>query len=257
MAQKLYLFVANWKMNLTFSEEIDFVTSNYDDLIALAEQTKQHIILCPSFVSLQAISKIFSPTSIKTGAQTCSSHTHGAFTGQVSPESINAVGCSYSIIGHSETRTQTDDENEKVAQKCVHLIDYDVTPIICVGETKEEHQKNKTLDIIERQLAPLFEAICSQTIIHKYIKPIIAYEPTWSIGTGAIANEKHLEMVFAWLQKQTKQVCPKVTFKFLYGGSVDKKTIQILKKIPQIDGFLIGKASLDFQEFKKIVLSGV
>jgi len=246
-------------MNLPFSEEIDFVTSNYDGLIALAEQTKQQIVLCPSFLSLHAISKIFSQTPIKIGAQTCSSHTHGAFTGQVSPESINSVGCSFCIIGHSETRTRTEEDDESIALKSVHLLDYDVTPIICVGETKQatppEH--DKTLDILERQLAPLFEAICSQTIIHTHINPIIAYEPTWSIGTGAIADEKHLEMVFAWLHQHTKQACPKIDFKFLYGGSVAEKTIQIFKKIPQIDGFLVGKASLDFQEFKKIVLSDV
>ncbi len=242
-------------MNLSFSEEIDFVTSNYDGLITLAAQTKQQIILCPSFLSLHAISKIFSQTPIKIGAQTCSPHTHGAFTGQVSPESINSVGCSFCIIGHSETRTRTEEDDESIALRSVHLLDYDVTPIICIGETKQE--QSKTLDILERQLAPLFKAICSQTIIHTYINPIIAYEPIWSIGTGAVADEEHLEMVFAWLHQHTKQACPKIGFKFLYGGSVDEKSIQILKKIPQIDGFLVGKASLDFQEFKKIVLSGV
>ena len=258
---KQYLFVANWKMHLPFNQTIEFTTSHYDKLIKLAEETKHKIILCPSFENLYPIIQMFKSTPIKIGAQNCSSHTSGSFTGQVAPQSLQELGCSYCIVGHSETKIcdQLCGDNalcetpETVAQKCIHLLDYDITPILCVGETQEEKDANKTLDVIKSQLEPLFKLICNKTVVHTYLSPWIAYEPVWARGNDQTASPEHLDMVLTWLQEYIAKECRAIKWKFMYGGSVSGEKIAKLKKLNKIDGFMIGKSSLNFQKFEKIV----
>lgn len=250
---KQYLFVANWKMNLSFSQTIELATKNYDSLVSLATKTNQKIVLCPSTESTYPLAQMFRQTPISVGAQTASRHTHGSFTGQVAPQSLQEVGCNYCIIGHSETRKEHCEHNEYIAQKCMHLLDYDVTPVVCVGESEQEHKSNKTLAVLEDQLAPILDALNSKSTVHSYLTPCIAYEPVWSIGTGKVADVGHLDMVLSWLAEQLSQKNPKISWKLLYGGSVTPENVANLKRIDKIDGFLIGKASLDFQRLEKIV----
>jgi triosephosphate isomerase len=196
---------------------------------------------------------MFNETKIKIGAQRCSPHMHGAFTGQDPAQSVNEIGCSHCIIGHSEARKEFRLSDEQVAQKFVHLLDYDITPIVCIGGTKEEFDAQNTLAILERQLDPILEAIKTKTVIHDYIIPYIAYEPIWSIGTGEVASNEHLDMVFCWIAEKIAKNVNNHQIKLMYGGSVTSENIEILRKIDKISGFLVGKASLDFQEFEKIV----
>lgn len=248
-----FLFVANFKMNLPFKKSIEFVTSHYDDFVALTTQGNHKIVLCPSFEGLFPIVEMFKETPMFVGAQNCSSHTHGAFTGQVGPQSLHDVGCTFCIVGHSESRKEFGESDDKIAQKCIHLLDYDITPILCVGETQEEHKNGKTLEVLKAQLAPLFDILNTKTTVHPYLTPYIAYEPIWSIGTGCVAKLDQLDMVYSWLVDHIQHNSPKIPWKLLYGGSVTPENSDALKKLERIDGFLIGGASLDFERFKQIV----
>jgi triosephosphate isomerase len=246
---KKYIYVANWKMNLSFSETIKFATSNYDNFVS----TESAIVLCPSFESIYPLVQMFKETKVSIGAQACSPHTHGSFTGQVSAQSIHEVGCTHCIVGHSEFRRELCENNERMAQECVHLIDYDISPIICVGETLQEHENGRTIDVIKEQLSPITELIKTKTKVNDYVTPFIAYEPIWSIGSGKVARPDLLDMVLSWLSEYVHKQTPKIVWKFMYGGSIDGKNIAELKKIGKISGFLIGNSSLNFQEFEKIV----
>lgn len=250
---KQYLFVANWKMHLTFNQTVEFATTHYDDFVRLAKESNDKILLCPSFESLYPTTKMFKSTPVFIGAQNCSSHTNGSFTGQVAPESLHELDCTHCIVGHSETRREECDNNELIAHKCIHLLDYDITPILCIGETEEEYKAGKTLEVLEEQLKDIFEILCKKASIHSYLTPHLAYEPVWAVGTGNTASNEHLDMVFTWLQEHIAKNCSAIEWKLLYGGSITPQNIAVLKRITAIDGFLIGKSSLDFQKLKKIV----
>jgi triosephosphate isomerase len=250
--KKEYLVIANWKMYLPFNEAIEYATSNYDELVKLATKSKQKVVLCPSLESLYPLIEIFKSTPITIGAQNCSSHTNGSFTGQTSAKSLLELGCSHAIIGHSEARRECDETDEQVALKCEHLLDYDIIPITCVGETEQEYDNGETLNVLKKQLKPVCEALDGR-IVHPYLTPYIAYEPIWSIGTGKIAPIDHLEMIFSWLHGQLATNCPTIQWGLIYGGSITPENIDNMKQIKEIDGFLVGKSSLDFQKFQKIV----
>ncbi|MFA5075032.1 MAG: triose-phosphate isomerase family protein [Candidatus Babeliales bacterium] len=250
--RKQYFFVANWKMNFNIDQEFNFATHNYDNLIKLSENINNTIILCPSFLSLNSLNKIFKETKINIGAQDCSNHTKGPYTGQISAENLSFAGCTYCIIGHSERREFNKETNNEIAQKFTQLINHKISPIICIGEILQEYKKNKTIDILKSQLEKIFNIIKIELISQNF--PIlIAYEPIWAIGSGDTACVDHLETIFAWLKIQTESFEKKINWKLLYGGSISSDSIKSLKNISILDGFLIGKASLDFQEFEKIV----
>lgn len=253
--KKNFVFIANWKMYLDFNEEINLVTSKYDDFIQLTENTNDEIILCPSYLSLLDITQIFKTTKITTGGQNCSAHSKGAFTGQILIENLNIIGSKYCIIGHSECRKYFKETEIEIAKKFTRLINNKISPILCIGENEQEYKENKTISILERQLENIEKIIKNYSNIPPFISINIAYEPIWSIGTGKIATVNHLETIFTWIYKKIQNININVNFRLIYGGSVNSKNINFLKRINHLDGFLIGSASLDFQEFKKIVKS--
>lgn len=238
---------------MPFKQSIEFATTYYDDFVKLGREIKSEIVICPSFESLYPISEMFKSTKISVGAQDCSHHSNGSFTGQILPQSLHEIGCNFCIVGHSEARAEFSQTDDKIAQKFTHLLDYDVTPVLCIGETKEEHKAGKTLAILEKQLSHICETICKKTSVHTYLTPCVAYEPIWSIGTDNIATTDHLDTVFTWLRGHLEHNCPEIQWNLLYGGSTAPNNIAKLKQINEIDGFLIGKASLDFQKLQKIV----
>lgn len=248
------LFVANWKMNMPADRAMVFATTHSEQMDQLAKKTEQRIVICPSFESIFPLQQIFKGTLITIGAQNCSDHLVGAFTSQVSAESLNNLECTHCIIGHSECRTHLGETSTQIAKKFSQLLDFAITPILCVGESEADFKGQKTIDALTAQLRPIFDLFTNkQAIGHNHLTPYIAYEPTWSIGTNAIAPVEHLEMVFAWLHEFCQKHGNPIAYKFMYGGSLNLTSLPTIKNIPFIEGFLIGKASLDFQEFEKIV----
>lgn len=249
---KQYLYVANWKMYRTFDQTIAFVTKQYDELLALAAINNIYIVLCPSAPAIYPLSQMFQETSIAIGAQDCSEQNAGSFTGQISAQDLREAGCSYCIIGHSERRIYNAESNECIAKKCVQLVATNITPIICIGETEEQFKQGQTQSILEQQLAPIINQL-RQYASTLTTPIIIAYEPTWSIGSNILPPEEHLKTVFAWLTTTALKSISLLNKKLIYGGSVNSQTKCTLKQIEHVEGFLIGRASLTFEEFEKIV----
>lgn len=251
--KKRYTFVANWKMYLDFNESINYSTSNLDSIIALSELPNSSIVLCPSFPALYPIAKIFDQTKVKVGAQNCSDHTKGAFTGQICVKTLNQIGCHACIIGHSEIRRHKNETDEVIAKKFDLLLDAGLSPVLCIGESEQESIAGATLSVLEQQLKGPLEIVKSE-IKKLNGRPIyIAYEPEWSIGSGKIAESDKLEAIFAWISSLTQKSSPTSNWQFLYGGSVDALNVKKLRQIGLINGFLIGKAGTNFEEFEKIV----
>jgi len=239
-------------MQFSFDETLQFCEANIDDLIALDASSAHQFVLCPSFVSLYPVYKFLQGTSIGVGAQSCSSYQKGAYTGEVSAESLAQLGCSYCIIGHSERRSHLHETNEDIAAKAVQLVAFGLKPIICIGENREQYDRKKTISVIKEQLKPVVSQLNSLERVPSSL--FIAYEPVWSIGTGEVPPIGHLEETFRALVEQCSLDLPDtVTCTFLYGGSVNETTIQSIATVDWINGFLIGGASLDFPKFKNMI----
>ncbi|KKP24259.1 MAG: Triosephosphate isomerase [candidate division TM6 bacterium GW2011_GWF2_28_16] len=254
--EKNFTFISNWKMYLNALEEQNFASANYDNFIKLSENTNNLFLLSPSFLSVNTINQIFKSTKIKICAQNCSSHKNNSFTGQISAQSLNSIGIEHCIIGHSEARKDLRETNIDIENKFLNLIDNNINPILCIGEELEIYQKNKAIDFISEQLQGIVNILNKNNLKNlSHLQIYIAYEPIWSIGTGNIANLDHLENIFMFLHNKFSNLNNKINFSLLYGGSVNSQNANLFKKINLINGFLIGKASLDFQELKKIVES--
>lgn len=250
--KKQYHVITNWKMNYSLKESLEFVATNYDLLIKLSQNENISLILCPSFIGIYPISNMFKDTKISIGGQDCSNHTKGNFTGQETAKSLHEIECQYCIIGHSERRKYNHETNEEVTQKFIHLIDFDISPILCIGESLEEQKSEKTISVIEKQLENILNVL-STLDIPKYLSPCIAYEPIWSIGTDKIPQKDYLENVFAWISRKLTTTIPSVSFKLLYGGSINKDNIKQFISIENIDGFLIGRSSLRIEQLQQII----
>jgi triosephosphate isomerase len=252
MRTKPLLFVANWKMNMPLSNAIAYIENNFERLNSLSKNQNSTLILCPSFPALYPMSQLTKNTAIHIGAQNCSSHEKGAYTGEVDPQSLKESGCSFCIIGHSERRTLFSETNTIVAQKASLLIKNSIQPILCIGETRKEYENQETFNVLTEQLRTVFESLKSALATQL----CIAYEPVWAIGSGVIPEKEYLKKIFSWLDNHCSKHLPNSKVNLLYGGSVDEKNASDFIHINNIDGLLIGGASLDFQKFENIVLLG-
>ena len=244
------LFVANWKLNKSFGQSLDFCTTHKDALKSLSAQQDVELVLCPSFPALFSVNELLQDTMVHIGAQTCSAHESGAYTGQVSAQSSKEVGCNYCIVGHSEQREFAGVTDQDVAAAAKNLCDLEIEPIICIGESLEQFQQKQTMKVLEQQLDLVLGALknTQQQIT-------IAYEPIWAIGSGEIPQSDYLKEVMERVSGilSTVHTGP---WRIIYGGSVSEETIGAFRDIPSLSGFLIGSASLDFQKFQKIVSLG-
>ncbi len=248
MNQKTY-FIANWKMACAFKGACH-LAKTYQEQAHTLNFERSEIIICPSFDALASCAQIIAQSPIQLAAQTVSPFPLGAHTGQVAAQSLSEIGCSHAIIGHSERRLECHDTNELIANQARELIAHGITPIICIGETEVEFKAGLATAVFEMQLEPVLAVIQAAS---KSLMPIIAYEPIFAIGTGIIPDPGYLKKMFSWLDAHLKNTLPNQEFILLYGGSVSDTTIDSLKGISEIQGFLIGSASLDFQKFQKIV----
>lgn len=233
---------------MPFNDACSFEKTNKEDLQKLTDIAT--IVLCPSFVALQRLEEYASNTEILIGAQNCSQFQSGPYTGEVSAVSLQQIGVNFCIVGHSERRRNFGETNQIIAQKVERTIENLIIPIICIGETKQQHEKKETFNVLEAQLIDVLEVLSK----HPESPFVIAYEPVWAIGSGAVPNINDLTKTFDWLQGHIKRNHPQAQVQFLYGGSVTEENSEKIIQIEHVDGFLIGGASLDFQKFQNIVL---
>lgn len=246
------LIAGNWKMHKTPRESVDFVKTL---LSGLPKPLGIDVALCPPFTSLLSVAEALSGSPVALGAQDLHWEEEGAFTGEVSPKMLKAIGCRYVIIGHSERRIYFSETNAVIHQKLRGAIRHGLSPILCVGERLEEREKNRTFEVVANHLSVFHE------IAEREAKNIaIAYEPVWAIGTGKTATPSQAQEVHAWVRHRLRETYGEdfsESLRILYGGSVKPENIEELVREPDIDGALVGGASLDVKSFLRIVEGGL
>ncbi|MDC6448270.1 triose-phosphate isomerase [Alphaproteobacteria bacterium] len=230
-------FVANWKLNGNFK----FIDHFFKELI-IPEDDSKCIVICPTSIYLDYISR--KKKNFFIGAQNVSQNKEGPFTGEISCDSLSELKIDFCIVGHSERRKIYNEKNIDINSKSLQLINNEIVPIICIGETIEEKEKGKTNDVLEKQL---IEGVSN------YLNPknaIIAYEPVWAIGTGLTPTLEEIDETHEFIRTHNKRFND---FKILYGGSVQASNAKKIVSLSNVDGALIGGASLKSKEFTKII----
>jgi triosephosphate isomerase len=240
------IVVGNWKMNLAQSSAREFVGS-----LAQAGAVSDgavDVIVCPPFTIIGSLSDL-RKEGISIGAQNCHHVAKGAYTGEISAEMLIDVGCSYVILGHSERRRDQHEDNELIGRKAHHALQSGLRPIICIGETLEQRQNGETFSVIKDQLDKIITSATAECVS----SCIIAYEPIWAIGTGLAASAEQAEEVHVYIREHLKACAVADLVPLLYGGSVTADNAAALFACRNIDGALVGGASLKVDEFSSIV----
>ena len=247
---RIPIIAGNWKMYKTIGE----ATALLAELkLLVANVTGVEIVVCPPFTALKNAGHALTGSSIKLGAQNIFWETEGAYTGEISPLMLKDAGCSYVIIGHSERRGYFKEENEAVNKKLRAAISAGLTPIMCVGERLEEREAGKTFAVIEDHLKGGLCGIDKETTQDI----VIAYEPVWAIGTGKTATPRQVEEAHSFIRKTLAALYDEETannIRIQYGGSVKPENIKELMREKDIDGALVGGASLKADSFADIVM---
>ena|SRR6266481_1866431 len=243
------LIVANWKMYKTPEEAQAFVSSL---MTHVREHTRDDIVLCPAFIAIPSVVEATRDSRIGVGAQDMFWEKEGAYTGAVSAQMLLSAGCSHVIIGHSERRQYFGETDDTVNRKLRAALAAGLTPIVCVGEVLQEREAGMTEDVLRRQCSVAFREISSG----EAIPIVIAYEPVWAIGTGKTATPELAAQAHRVIRAETKETFGEgvaTQLRILYGGSVKPDNAQALMSQSEIDGALVGGASLDPKPFAAIV----
>lgn len=246
---KRYLIAGNWKMNKTTGEAIELAQKLVE---SLKDVNDRDILICPPFTALYSVYQVIKGTNIKLGAQDVFYENSGAFTGEISPIMLKDVGCEYVIIGHSERRHIIGETDELINKKIKAAINNGLKTILCVGELLEEREAGKTLEVVKTQLEKGLNGVSKEEMKNV----VIAYEPVWAIGTGKTAKPEDAQEVHAYIREllsklYSKEIADETIIQ--YGGSVKASNIDSLMAMPDIDGALVGGASLIAEEFTRIV----
>ncbi len=244
------VIAGNWKMHMLPNETLKFI----EELIPLVKDTKNEVILCVPFTDLFYALLAAQGTNIKIGAQNMHYEEKGAYTGEVSPEMLKSINVEYVIIGHSERRQYYNETDESVNKKIKAAFKVGLKPIVCVGETLEQREAGLAEEIITTQTKKALEGLTNEQIENT----IIAYEPIWAIGTGKTATNEDANNSISAIRKKIVEICGQSTADRViiqYGGSVKSTNSKELFAMSDIDGGLVGGASLDAKEFSKIVES--
>lgn len=244
------IVAGNWKMNKTVGEGLSLVRELRNVLGVVRDQVE--VVVAPPFTALHPVAKALEDSNLHLGAQNCHWEPSGAFTGEVSAAMLKEVGCSYVIVGHSERRQFFGETDETVNRRAKAVIAHGMRPIVCVGETLHEREGGRTFEIVVRQLKGGLEGISPDTLR----TCVIAYEPVWAIGTGRTATSAQAQEVHAhireWLNttfgREAATAC-----RIQYGGSVKAENAAELLGQADIDGALVGGASLKAADFSAIV----
>lgn len=242
------IIAGNWKMNNTIEEALTLVK----ELKPLVKDAKAEVVVCPSFLSIKSVIDEVKGTNIKVGAQNMHFEENGAFTGEISPNMLNELGVDYVIIGHSERRQYFNETDLTVNKKLKAAFNHNIIPILCVGETLEERKANITEEVIGKQIKLDLNEIGAEEVE----RLVIAYEPIWAIGTGMTATSKEANDTISFIRNIVKDLYGKEIsdkVRILYGGSVKPSTIKEQMAESDIDGGLVGGASLKAKDFAGIV----
>ena len=234
------IIAGNWKMNYCVNKAEDFVSEIKDAI----NTDEVDVIICPNFVSLDRLSDLLDGTNIKLGAQNVHTEDKGAYTGETSVNMLAAVGVQYCIVGHSERRQYFAETNEIVNKKAKKLLEKDINPIVCVGETLEERESNTMFDVVEKQVRESLDGIEEAQMKRNVV---IAYEPIWAIGTGKTATAEQANEMCKFIREVVAKMYNESVaeaVRIQYGGSVKPSNANEILNMSDIDGALVGGASL-------------
>ena len=244
------VIAGNWKMYKTTGEARKLALDIKNASRVLAEGID--IVICPPFGALWVVAEVIKASRVNLGAQDCFWEDEGAFTGEVSPRMLKDLGCTYTIVGHSERRTHFGETDQAVAKKAKALLRTDISPIVCVGERLSEREAGATNDVVRGQILGSLRGITEDEIL----RAVVAYEPVWAIGTGKTATPGEAQQVHALIRNILIDLYGlevALRIRIQYGGSVKADNIGALMAEPDIDGALVGGASLEALSFMKIV----
>jgi triosephosphate isomerase len=242
------IIAGNWKMNKAPDEAFELMDSMLENLDVMEGVD---VVICPPFTSIETFAEMFDGTTLYLGAQTMSWQDKGAFTGEISPLMLKGR-CEYVILGHSERRQYFHETDEDVRKKVEAALRHGIYPIICVGENLEQNEAGETFSVIERQITAALDGLP----IEQALKCVIAYEPIWAIGTGRPATGEGANVVAAEIRRLVREMHGGTVadeIRIQYGGSVNAANIAEFVSQPDIDGALVGGASLDPDQFVRIV----
>ena len=243
-----HIVAGNWKMNKTFDEADELISNIMDKLEKTTLDRNTQVIICPPFPFLEMTSDYSDDSYFAVGAQNVSDQEKGAYTGEVSAEMLESMELDYCIVGHSERRAYYHETDEIIARKVDQLLKHNLRPIVCCGEVLEERESNRQFDVVKKQITDgLFHLTAEQ-----FADIVIAYEPVWAIGTGKTATPEQAQEMHAFIRgliadKYGKEVADETSI--LYGGSCKPGNAKELFANPDVDGGLIGGASLKADDF--------
>ena len=243
-------FIAgNWKLHKTRSESVALVEKLKAGLTDIADRD---IVVAPVFTSLASVAAVLSDSNLSLAAQNCYPETQGAFTGEVSPALLKDAGCRYVIVGHSERRQLFGETDPFINRKIKAVVDAGLSAIFCIGETLEEREGDKTLEVLKRQVVAGLEGLTPDTMS----RIVLAYEPVWAIGTGKTASDDQAQQAHNFIRLLVADLFDHSVaqrLRIVYGGSVKPDNVDGLLQQPDIDGALVGGASLKAEDFIRIV----
>ena len=245
MTMRTPLVIGNWKMNGTVAEARALAQAIRD---GLKRPRGVEVMLCPPFTALAAVAEVLAGSAIGLGAQNCHWEPSGAFTGEISAPMLLELGCRMTLLGHSERRHVFHETDEEINRKVGAVLRHGLEPILCVGETEEERRQGLTFTVVEGQLRAGWAGLSVEAMT----RCSLAYEPVWAIGTGVNATPAQAAEVHGYLRGLVSQLGSKElaqTIRILYGGSVKPDNAAVVMQEPDVDGVLVGGASLQAQSF--------
>lgn len=242
------LIMGNWKMNGSLSANETLLTDLSEQIAGL---NGVDVAVCPAFIHLAQSVELTTGTLIRVGAQNLSHHDKGAYTGEVSGEMIHNIGCTYVLTGHSERRALYGETNELVADKTLKALELGLIPVLCIGETLEERQSGQMNSVLEAQI----NAVIDRCGANSFSQIVVAYEPVWAIGTGETATPEQAQDAHAFVRGLIAAHNPEIAERMtiLYGGSMNDKNAADLLAMADVDGGLVGGASLKADSFATII----
>lgn len=245
-----FLIAGNWKMNCIPSEAASLLENINEAKGSVSEDVD--VLVCPPFVSLSMAVNYLHETDIQVGAQNMHYADSGAFTGEISAAMIAESGCNYVILGHSERREYFGEDDEMINKKVIQAIDNDLAPILCVGESYKQRKAGEQQMIVAKQIRSGLEGISTEDVLNV----VIAYEPIWAIGTGETASPAQAQEMHLYIRELVSEIYDKdaaSSLRLLYGGSMKPANAEELLSQTDVDGGLIGGASLDADSFSEII----